>query len=393
MEGFSMTALNMLFARDRKILFILILFFALVQLSCNNRNLITSTGDDQTNTNPGTVALRFVQSPVGITQVVAHLTRQGFSGLMLVLTIRDSGGGASGTLDNVAAGTWHLEVDALNDSGVVKYSGQADVDVIGGQTIPVSLVLHPATGSIEITVTWGGSCVMPPQGIAHWWTADSNEADIIGGNSAHFMNGATYGTGKVGSAFSFDGVSAYVVFIPPPYPVRFPPLYPIRLAGSFTVEAWIYPTNDSIGAVFSQWGGYYEWTNQRCVGFGMIKGGNLRFGVTDTAHQNDESFHDFDTQGGVLTVNSWNHVAAVYNQDLGERQIFVNGTQVAERTDPPFKIFQSIASFTCGAQEFAPGMIGSNFSGKIDELSLYDRALSPDEIAGIYQAGSYGKCH
>lgn len=367
--------------------------FLLTIYSCQNNTITAVNGNG--NENPGTVALRFDQSPAGITQVVAHLTRQGFSGLMLVLTIRDSGGGASGTLNNIAAGTWHLEVDALNDSGVVKYSGQTDVNVIGGQTIPVSLVLQPTTGTIDINVTWGGLCYPPPPGITNWWPADSSAADIVGYSSAILVNGATYGPGKVGSAFLFDGVQSYVE-LPSVYPTpisagRIP--HPLQLKGSFTVEAWIYPTNDSIGAVFSQWGGYYEWTNQRCVGFGMIKGGNLRFGVTDTAHQNDESFHDFDTQGGVLTVNSWNHVAAVYNQDLGERQIFVNGIKVADRTDPPFKIFQSIASFTCGAQEFAPGMIGSNFPGKIDELSLYDRALSPDEIAGIYQAGSYGKCH
>ena len=35
---------------------------------------------------------------------------------------------------------------------------------------------------------------------------------------------------------------------------------------------------------------------------------------------------------------------------------------------------------------------GGTFFGMVDEVSLYDRELSPAEIAGIYNAGSAGKC-
>jgi predicted GH43/DUF377 family glycosyl hydrolase len=61
-------------------------------------------------------------------------------------------------LDGVNAGIWHLKVDAENDSGLVLYNGETDVEVYAGFTRQVYLTLTPTalgTGSIYINVTWG----------------------------------------------------------------------------------------------------------------------------------------------------------------------------------------------------------------------------------------------
>src|SRR3989304_5996219 len=59
---------------------------------------------------------------------------------------------------------------------------------------------HGAAGQVQ-------QCVTPPSGMVSWWGGDGNAFDIIGANNGTLMNGATYAAGKVGQAFSFDGVN------------------------------------------------------------------------------------------------------------------------------------------------------------------------------------------
>ena len=54
------------------------------------------------------------------------------------------------------------------------------------------------------------SCTPPPSGLVSWWKAENNFDDAYGGNNGTGQNGATFATGKVSQAFSFDGVDDYV---------------------------------------------------------------------------------------------------------------------------------------------------------------------------------------
>ncbi|MDZ7369489.1 MAG: DUF1349 domain-containing protein [candidate division KSB1 bacterium] len=53
-------------------------------------------------------------------------------------------------------------------------------------------------------------CVNPPSGLVSWWPGENNANDIQSSNHGALQNGATFATGKVGQAFSFDGVDDYV---------------------------------------------------------------------------------------------------------------------------------------------------------------------------------------
>ena len=43
-----------------------------------------------------------------------------------------------------------------------------------------------------------------------WWPGDGNARDVIGGNDGTLKKGASYGTGRIGQAFRFDGRNDYV---------------------------------------------------------------------------------------------------------------------------------------------------------------------------------------
>ena len=78
--------------------------------------------------------------------------------------------------------------------------------------------------------------------------------------------------------------------------------------------------------------------------------------------------------------------------------VYINGQQVSTSCQPPFcspvtSILQSPSTVLIGAATFnsLPG-VGGFWSGQIDEVELYNRALSSTEIQAIFKAGSAGKC-
>ena len=52
--------------------------------------------------------------------------------------------------------------------------------------------------------------IIPSDGLISWWTADGNTDDRVGGNHGQLQDGATFGPGIVGQAFSLDGLDDHV---------------------------------------------------------------------------------------------------------------------------------------------------------------------------------------
>ncbi|MFN2500164.1 MAG: Ig-like domain-containing protein, partial [Pyrinomonadaceae bacterium] len=75
---------------------------------------------------------------------------------------------------------------------------------VGGKLFAVSgfSVGFPGTANVE--------AFSPSAGMVAWYPANGNTNDVMGGNNGALQNGATYGLGKVGQAFSFDGVDDFV---------------------------------------------------------------------------------------------------------------------------------------------------------------------------------------
>ena len=74
------------------------------------------------------------------------------------------------------------------------------------------------------------TCVQPPAGLVSWWPGDGNTNDIIDGNPGTLLGGTTFTTGKVGLAFSFDGVDDFV---------RVPDAENLGNFSALTVDGWI----------------------------------------------------------------------------------------------------------------------------------------------------------
>ncbi|MFC1782778.1 LamG-like jellyroll fold domain-containing protein [Planctomycetota bacterium] len=85
--------------------------------------------------------------------------------------------------------------------------------------------------------------VVPPAGIVSWWPGDGNADDISGSIHGTLMNGATFAAGKVGQAFSLDGLDDYIAI---PYDSSYN-------LSSFTLQAWVkFTQSGSAGCIIGR---------------------------------------------------------------------------------------------------------------------------------------------
>ena len=254
----------------------------------------------------------------------------------------------------------------------------------GVYNIVASNPIGQTTSSNAVLAVNVGSCASVTTGMISWWAAEGNAADQNGNNTGVLKNGATFAAGEVGGAFSFNGQNQYV-FIS-----NSASLNP---AGSFSIEAWVNPRpTGGNQVILGKWGDTADLGGERAYILALVGANQLQFDISDAANQGNGPFQVFNTPNNVVPYNTWSHVAAVYNQSTGTRSIYVNGAAVAQRTDAPITVLNAGNPVSIGAGVYGTGVVGDYFSGQIDELSLYGRALAPADVLAIYTAGALGKC-
>jgi len=236
--------------------------------------------------------------------------------------------------------------------------------------VPTATITRTATATPSHTP----SCVPPPDNMVAWFTADNTTADHSGnGNHASFFQPpGAYTAGKVGAAFSIPGITDFVHANSPAF----------NFAGNFSIDAWINTTNAGQAPVVDKRlnaGG-------NPVGYFLfVFNGTLAFELGD----GQPSLYHV-SPGPVISDGAWHHVAATIDRgSTSGGQLFVDGALV--HTFDPTSRPGSIANgfFLRIGQQWVSAI---GFQGAIDEVELFDRALQPQEIAAIYQAGSSGKC-
>jgi len=225
-----------------------------------------------------------------------------------------------------------------------------------------------------------------------WWPGDGSTADISGSaNDGVLQNGAAFGPGKVGQAFVLDGVNDYVR-------VANVPALNFGANTDFTLDAWIKTTEACAGSPGTCAAPHFPILEKRELG-GTLKGYLLYLRGTAidntgilTLQLNDASGYTlFSSTSSDLRDGAFHHVAVTIDRDnpTGIR-FYVDGAP-AGVADPTIKgDVDSTHDLYIGHE----GLLrdGYSFPGIIDEVEIFERSLSPTEIAGIFNAGSAGKC-
>ncbi len=201
----------------------------------------------------------------------------------------------------------------------------------------------------------------------HFNENHSNRAyDDSGTGNDGMIYGTTWTAGRFGNALEFYGKKYHYV--------RVPDSAALALNDSFTLSAWINSKNSTAkqGIIYKidPWIGYH---------LNLMDGNDsmkLRCMVHDNASTTDV------ISASPLTPNEWYYVACVRDKPAGKVYLYVNGTLVGNATDST--INKSILNSN-------PLIIGSNhegwlsfFNGTIDEVAIYNRSLSAEEIQELY---------
>ena len=206
---------------------------------------------------------------------------------------------------------------------------------------------------------------VPTNGLVGWWGFNGNAQDESGNGNHGTVNGATLTTDRFGNqngAYDFDGVDD---FISVSECVQIP-LSSNNRTCSFWIKSNIIdnPPNRDI----LNWGNYQ--TNQR-FGFTMYSG------VTYFCAQNNDFY------GSVFVGdNSWKFITLTYDGQFVS--IYVNGLLDGGQ----FRNLNTVGdTIVIGSSPlFHPG--ATYFDGLIDDIGIWNRALTQQEITNLYNSQS-----
>ncbi|HTR37098.1 MAG TPA: LamG-like jellyroll fold domain-containing protein [Bryobacteraceae bacterium] len=223
------------------------------------------------------------------------------------------------------------------------------------------------TTSAGVMVTVSNPAGSPPTGgLIGYWTFDAGVGttayDSSGSNHNGSVNGAAWVAGYNGPALKFNGSTNSVV------------TNNIALAQTFSISAWVNPT------VLTQIAYARIAETQYNVGLSLgvsASGTSYKFIVNNGAGARGSCGASFGCAQGGTVKAGWHLVTATY--DGSTAVLYVDGAQVATET------------FTAPLNTNLPlyiaryyGGTGYGWNGAIDELRLYNRALSSTEVAAIY---------
>ena len=221
--------------------------------------------------------------------------------------------------------------------------------------------------------------VNPPAGMISWWPGENAAWDVVGQAGGSMKNAAlggqgAYDTGKVGRAFAFDGVNDHV---------QAPDAPGLDLPGDFTIEGWIRHS----GATGERTLVSKRSGDNLDVSYTLF----LRNGVLHFSSRSAGGAFNEVGGGPALPPNQWIHVAITLQGTFltfyinGIAENFANYTATRPDTTGPMTIGGTVTDAAPTATPDGP------LAGSIDELTLYNRALSGAEIDTIYWVGQGGK--
>jgi hypothetical protein len=222
------------------------------------------------------------------------------------------------------------------------------------------LLASALAAGVSALALWPGLAVAAPTGLVAAYGFDEGSGtavrDSSGASNHGTVSGAAWTTaGRFGNALRFDGVNDLV---------SVPDADSLDLAGGMTLEVWVRPS--TLGSVWR-------------TAILKEQPGNLVYALyatTNSARPSEELYlGGYRSLAGVSTLaaNAWTHLTATY--DGATQRLYVGGAQVSSRAQT------GALSASNGALRIGGNSVwGEWFEGSIDEVRVYNRALSAAEI-------------
>jgi len=196
-----------------------------------------------------------------------------------------------------------------------------------------------------------------------WYKFDGNADDSSGnGNDGTLVGGATWATGRFGGGIELDGTSGYVSV----------PGFSLT-TDSITFVAWLngWKANDWAPLISSR----------------VVSACEMHFGTNNTLHYtwNDDSAATYNWTGGpVIPQDTWTMLAVTIDPSSATAYVYTDAGGLTKSTNTIAHIVQTVGALQIG-YSYDPRYV----RGIIDDVRIYDRALSEAEIISITD-GSLG---
>jgi len=209
------------------------------------------------------------------------------------------------------------------------------------------------------------------------YNADNSPNDSFGSNNGTLINGATYATGKINQAFSFDGVNDYLSL----------PNNSLNLGSSaaYSFSCWVNYTGFGQYVIYSNNNNGFSTAillsiqSEKIVIFHLNAGGQ-----------------DFFTQQTTLTQSSLQNITVTISA-LGELRVYVNAVAITlngylggtnyTRNFTVFPIWSGTFFSTIGADIYL-GSPERSINGLIDMPTFWTKVLTPSEVTELYNGGN-----
>jgi hypothetical protein len=235
-----------------------------------------------------------------------------------------------------------------------------------------------------------------PKPASAWWEFENN-VNGTGGNNGVAYGNPTYGPGKFNQAIIFDGTDDYVVVTDSPV-IEFS-------TGSFSIALWIKSSyaagsnkqfiicNGTNGSEFDAGG---NGPGGRSTGKRYVikfQDSNFRFLVDD-----DSTKTTIDGASSKFATGDWVHAAVMSDADAKELRVYCNGELQSSKANATAGDISSPGEpLYIGAKQqedahaanSASAPIDHYFEGMLDDLRIYDYALSRAEILGVIGSDLY----
>ena len=296
--------------------------------------------------------------------------------------------GQTATFSVTAAGaaplSYQWKKNGSNLAGATNASHTTPATIASDNGAIFTVTITNSCGSIAsdaATLTLPDQCVPPPAGLVLWLPLDeltgTTTANLYSaGNNGTLVNSPVATTGYVRNSLSFDGASRSVDV--PDYAAINPG------AGDLSIDAWVKrnPTSGTTTRIIVD-------KRSSSVGPGYslaVSFGNLIFSQGDPTGQTNH--RDTST---VPADDQWHFVAVTVNRASATGgRFYIDGTPTGT-FDPTIRpgSLNNANSFQIGRSAWGGN---SPWVGGLDEVEMFNRALSANEVAAIYNARSAGKC-
>jgi hypothetical protein len=207
----------------------------------------------------------------------------------------------------------------------------------------------------------------PHPGLVGWWRFDEGTGNLAKDNSGYGNDGTVYGAtwvvGKYGQALSFDGTNDYVL-------VKHNAM--LNAQGNFTIEAWIKTSLSSVGTIVSKYAGGVGWhlavtLEGKVLSWFYASASDYTTNMVSTKTVNDGAWH-------------YIVIARTYGDKY---RVYIDGDLDKSYNDNTVGEVSNTENVYLGTR---PGLL-QYFNGVIDEVRIYNRALSAAEIQENFQKG------